>query len=130
MRIKGEQGFGIIDTLITLVLISIFIVVLIPKYQRTAQVARETALKMGLQNIRMAVGVYRMVNHRYPDDLQDLVNKRYVLPVREDTIFTQEYLRSAAVDRDGKLLDPFGNPYRYDRAGGHVAATTRGYESW
>ena len=130
MRLKEEQGLGIFDTLIVLVLISIFIVVLIPKYQHIAQEAQETALRMGLYNIRMAVGVYQIVNHRNPDDLRDLINKKFVIPIREDTLFTQEYLRLLAVDPEGHPLDPFGNRYRYDRVSGHAASTTKGYETW
>jgi type II secretory pathway pseudopilin PulG len=126
----GEKGLGIIDTLIVLVLISILIGVVIPKYQRMADEARETALKMGLQNIRMAIRVYHMVNQGYPADLKDLVNKRFILPVREDTIFSQEYLRTLAMDADGYPLDPYGNRYRYDSISGHVASITEGYENW
>ena len=124
MRLKGEQGLGIVDTLIVLVLISIFFGVLIPHYEKIAVDAQETALKVGLQNIRMAIGVYLIINHEYPRDLRDLINKRYIIPVRGDTIFTQEYLRSLAVDSEGRPLDPFRNPYSYDRVNGHVASTT------
>jgi hypothetical protein len=71
-----------------------------------------------------------MVNNRYPDNLLQLVNKHYLLQVREDTIFTQEYLRSLAVDEEGYPLDPFENPYRYDPLSGYVASITEGYENW
>ena len=128
--LKEEKGLGIIDTLIVLVIISILMGVVIPKYQGIAHEARETALKSGLLNIRMAVRVYKMVNNRYPDDLLQLVNKRYLIEVRKDTIFTQEYLRSLAVDGEGYPLDPYDNRYRYDPVSGYVASTTEGYENW
>lgn len=125
-----DKGLGIIDTLIVLVLISIMIGVVIPRYLGIAEEARETALQSGLLNIRMAIRVYRMVNERYPEDLKALVNKRFILTVREDTIFTQEYLRTLAVDEEGYPLDPFGNRYRYDPMSGYVASATEGYENW
>ncbi|HEY4484765.1 MAG TPA: hypothetical protein VI702_00375 [Nitrospiria bacterium] len=130
MRIKGEQGLGIFDTLIVLILISILIVVVIPKYQRVAREAQATALHMGLYNMRMAVGVYQIVNHRYPEELRDLANQKFVIPTMGNAIFTQEYLRSLAVDSEGYPVDPFKNRYRYNRLNGHVASTTKGYESW
>jgi type II secretory pathway pseudopilin PulG len=129
-NLKEEEGLGIVDTLIVLVLISILMGVVIPKYQGIAKEAQESALKTSLTNIRMAVHVYKMVNDRYPDSLLQLVNKQYLLEVREDTFFTQEYLRSLAVDGEGNPLDPFNNRYRYDSVSGYVASTTEGYENW
>ena len=131
MRIlRDKTGLGIIDTLIAMVVISILIGVVIPRYLGMVQEARESALRSALTSIRMAVKVYEMVNNRYPEDILQLVNKRYLLKVREDTFFTQEYLRSISVDGEGYPLDPFGNRFRYDQGSGYVTSNTQGYEEW
>ncbi len=130
MRLNGERGLGIIDTLIVLVLISVFIGVLIPKYERTAREAQEVALRMSLSNIRMAIQVYVLTQRRIPSDLQELLKERYVLPTKEGTIFTDQYLKTSAVDESGRPIDPFGKPFGYEPASGRVYSTTRGYETW
>jgi len=129
-KLSGERGLGIIDTLIALVLISIMIGVLIPRYQRLAQEAQETALKIGLGNIRKGIMAYVLINQRLPTDLRNLLKERIILPVREDTIFTTEYLRTLALDPEGFPVDSFGNRYAYDSKTGRVNSTTQGYETW
>lgn len=130
MRLKGEQGLGIIDTLIVVVLISIFMGVLIPKYQRTAQEAREVALQISIGNIRKAVQVYVLTKQKIPGDLRDLIREKYVFPIKEGTIFTDQYLKTAALDETGYPVDPFGNRYGYDPKTGRLYSTTKGYEKW
>ena len=129
-KLSGERGLGIIDTLIALVLISIMIGVLIPRYQRIAQEAQETTLKIGLGNIRKGIMAYVLINQRLPTDLRNLLKERIILPVREDTIFTTEYLRTLALDSEGFPVDSFGNRYAYDPKTGRVNSTTQGYETW
>jgi type II secretory pathway pseudopilin PulG len=130
MRLKGEQGLGIIDTLIVVVLISIFMGVLIPKYQRMAQEAREVALQISLGNIRKAMQIYVLTKQRTPADLRDLIRERYVFPIKEGTVFTDQYLKTLAMDPDGYPIDPFGNRYGYDPKIGRLYSTTKGYEKW
>ena len=130
MRLKGEQGLGIVDTLIVVVLISIFIGVLIPKYERMAQVARETALQISLGNIRKAVQVYVLTKQRIPADLKVLMNEQYTVPFKGGGLFSDQYLRTNALDPTGFPVDPFGNRFGYDASNGRVYSTTKGYERW
>ncbi|MBI3595848.1 MAG: type II secretion system protein [Nitrospirae bacterium] len=130
MRLKGEQGLGIVDTLIVLVLISIFIGVLLPKYQRMAQEAREVALQISLGNIRKAMQMYVLTKQKIPTDLRVLMNERYAFPIKEGTIFTDQYLKAIALDEAGYPMDPFGNRFGYDPSNGRVYSTTKGYEKW
>ena len=66
---KEAKGLTIIDTLITLCLIGILIGVVIPRYQRLAREARETAVKTELMNIRTSIRLFNMLNNRNPDSL-------------------------------------------------------------
>jgi len=130
MRLKGEQGLGIVDTLIVVVLLSIFIGVLLPKYQRMAEEARETALQMSLGNLRKAVQVYVLTQRKIPADLRVLMKERFAVPIQEGTIFTEQYLKTNALDEAGYPIDPFGNRYGYDPSNGRVYSTTKGYKTW
>ena len=130
MRLKGEQGLGIIDTLIVVVLISVFMGVLIPKYQRMAQEAREVAMQISIGNIRKAIQVYVLTKQKIPADIRDLIREQYVVPMNKGTIFTDQYLKTATLDEAGYPIDPFGNRYGYNPVNGLVYSTTTGYEKW
>ena len=104
--------------------------VLIPKYERMAQEAREVALQISLGNIRKAVQVYVLTQQRIPADIRDLLRERFVFPIKEGTVFTDQYLKTSALDEEGYPIDPFGNRYGYEPSPGRVYSTTRGYEKW
>jgi type II secretory pathway pseudopilin PulG len=134
---KYAKGFTIIDALISLCLIGVLAGVVIPHYLRLAHEARETALKMGLANIRRSIGLFRMLNERNPGSLNELIEKNVMLPSRmgpdpsAGSIFLDDkYLAAQALDAQGRLVDAFGNRYAYDPAHGQVKASTKGYESW
>lgn len=126
----NEKGLGIIETIIVCSLIAIFFVVLIPRYERTARDAREAALRMGLANIRSSIQLYTLMNNKTPADLKELLGKRYLIPTKEGTIFTDQYLRASALDNEGYPIDPFGNRYSYEPKYGKISSQTKGYEGW
>jgi len=125
-----EKGLGIFDSLLICIGVGIMIGILFPYYHTYVKSSREAALQAGLANIRMSIEVYRTLQGHNPANLRSLVHERYLLPVREDTFFSAEYLRGQGEDREGNLLDPFGSPYRYDSNRGAVTSGTSGYEKW
>ncbi len=128
--IRNERGLGILDTLLVCILVSILIGTAIPYYQQLTLGAREAALQTGLANIRKSIELYQVLQGHYPSELRSLLHARYVVPVREDTFFSGEYLRNQAIDAKGNLLDPFGNQYQYNPKDGTVLSGTQGYETW
>ena len=137
MRSARERGLTILDALITLCLIGVLIGVVIPYYQRLALDAQNVALKTGLVNIRTSIRLFRILNNRNPESLKELVEKKALLPARigpdkytGQLILKESYLMEYAVDRNGNIIDAFGNPFDYDTVKGEVRATTKGYESW
>lgn len=135
-RLSCQRGLTILDTIITLCLIGILIGIVIPKYQLVAHEAQESALKMGLSNIRMSIKLFRMLNNRNPNSLHELIERNVMLPARTGadpytgSIFKQKYLMQQAMDAKGNILDSFGNPFIYDEMQGEVRSTTKGYETW
>jgi|SRR3569832_1340695 len=128
--LQNQKGLGIFDTLLVCILISISIGMVIPYYQKLAQDAREAALKTGLGNIRKGIELYQVLQGHNPSDLKSLVGMRYLVPIREDTFFSGEYLGAQAKNGEGDLVDPFGNRYQYDRRNGTVISGTKEYEKW
>jgi hypothetical protein len=78
-----------------------------------------------------------MLNGRNPQSLKEMVEKKVVFPARIGTdkytgpiFFKESYLMEYAADKEGNIIDVFGNPYAYDAIKGEVKTTTQGYESW
>jgi competence protein ComGC len=137
MRSSSEKGLTVLDAVITLCLIGILIGVVIPYYQRLAVDAQKVALKTGLANIRTSIRLFRILNNRNPVNLKELVEKKAMLPARggpdkyTGSLFLKEsFLMEFAVDRNGNIIDAFGNPFDYDTVKGEVKATTKGFENW
>jgi type II secretory pathway pseudopilin PulG len=128
----AEQGYGIVETLVVVSIISVFALVVISRYERTVLEARKTALHAELVNIRQAIIFFKITRGRYPDSLQELTTEKVILPYADEheVIFRGGYLQHQAVDDKNNLLDPFGKPYNYVRASGNVNSTERGFESW
>jgi len=127
---QNQKGAGILETLLVCIVVSILIGTVIPYYQRLAQQAKEATLQTALANIRKAIELYYVLQGKYPDKLEDLVGARYIIPVREDTPIAGEYLRAQAMNKEGNLLDPFGNKYQYNHKDGTVSSKTDGYQKW
>jgi len=127
---KDLAGFTVFDTLLVCILIAGMMAVLMIYYQRTIQEAKETALRTGLASIRLSIQLYHVLNGRYPKDLPELLTKRFLMPTKEGTIFSDQYLKAQALDPSGYLIDPFGQRYQYNPVLGRVTSSTRGYENW
>jgi Tfp pilus assembly protein PilE len=133
---RRQQGLTIVDALIALCLIGVMIGIVIPKYQRVARAAQESAVKAELANIRSSIELFRILNKRNPASLGELIEKKVMLPGRiggdeySKSFYDQQYLMAYALDQKGNILDAFGNPFLYDPVRGEVRTTTRGYENW
>ena len=141
MSLKGGEGDGAVDrsaphgrTALDAALVCVLVVglaaVMMTYLDHLTREARETALRMGLGNVRMSVRLYHALNERYPRDVKELLTTRYLIPTKEDTIFSDRYLDAQALDADGYPIDPFGHRYEYDPKQGRVASSTAGYERW
>lgn len=133
---QRASGLTAIEAAITLCLIGILIGVVIPRYERVARAARETALKAELANIRTSINLFRLINKRNPESLKEMMEKKVMLPARvggdplTGSIYEQRYLMPHAVDEHGNILDSFGNRFEYNPEKGEVRTTTKGYETW
>jgi type II secretory pathway pseudopilin PulG len=132
----GRKGLSIVETLLALCLMGIFVGIVVFQYQRVTREARETAVKTELTNIRTSMQLFKMLNGRNPTSLNELMNKKIMLPAKigsdayTGSIFDRKYLMANAVDKQGNLVDAFGNNFLYDPLRGEVRASTKGCETW
>ena len=72
-----------IELLVVLAIVALLLTIALPRYFNSLEVAKESALVQTLRASREAIDHFYSDKGRYPDSLQELVDKRYLrsLPV-------------------------------------------------
>ena len=116
-------GFTLIELLIVFAIIALLLTLAVPRYFHSIDTARETILVKNLSTTRESIDKFYQDNGRYPDSLNELIDKKYLrgLPIDPITNSTTSWvvvppsdggaggvydLRSSAVGQ-GKTNIPF-----------------------
>ncbi len=83
---RGAAGFTLIELMIVVTIIGILATISQPMFRNAVMQAREAALRENLYVLRDAIDKYFADNDKYPENLADLVEKRYVRKVPKDPI--------------------------------------------
>ena len=94
------------------------------------KITKEYALISELSNIRTSILIYYILNKKYPNSLGQMMDEKIILPFQADTVIDRTYLERASLNKEGEILDPFGNPYKYDRLTGKLNSSTSDYTAW
>jgi len=91
MKTVRSGGFTLIELLVVMAIIATLLTLVVPRYFGSVDRSKEVVLKQSLATVRDAIDKYYGDNGRYPESLQDLVDKRYlrslpVDPVTESTV--------------------------------------------
>ena len=80
---KGRKGFTLIELLVVLGIIALLLTLAVPKYFPKVDAAKETILADNLRNMRDVIDQFYADRGRYPDSLDQLVEKKYLrgLPI-------------------------------------------------
>jgi general secretion pathway protein G len=81
---NSAQGFTLIEMMIVLAIISILATMATPSFQRQLIRAKETSLRRSLFIMRDTIDQHYADHGRYPDVLQDLVDKKYIRQLPRD----------------------------------------------
>jgi general secretion pathway protein G len=73
-----SRGFTLLELMIVISIIIILAVIVMPQYQRTVQVARESVLKDDLYQMRKMLDQYAADKGKLPQSLDDLVSEGYL----------------------------------------------------
>lgn len=83
---------------------------------RILEEARAVALENELSSLRVSLLIHRIYNKSNPENLRELYS-------------VKDYFTAIGrLDKEGKLLDPFGNTYLYDPRKGIIKSTTQKYK--
>ena len=78
-----KRGFTLIELLVVLGIVALLLTLAVPRFFPSIDKSRETILAENLRNTREIIGQYYSDTGRYPDSLEQLVEKKYLrgLPV-------------------------------------------------
>jgi general secretion pathway protein G len=80
------RGFTLIELLVVLAIVALLLSLAAPRFFPSIDSARETVLADNLRNTRAVIDQFYADTGRYPDSLEQLVEKRYLRVLPQDPI--------------------------------------------
>lgn len=115
------------EWLLVVVLVVLTVGLTAATYTYQQRLVKSQALHYQLQLLRTAELLYVAVNKQAPADVGQLIDGTFQLP--GDAV-VHRFIEHPPMLEEGNLIDPFGNPYRYDARTGWFKSQTPGYEFW
>lgn len=120
---RSGKGFTLVELLLVLVLVALLASLAMPVATRSVDQAKESALKEDLHVLRKAIDDYYANTGHYPQNLSQLVEKRYIrrVPVDPLTGRAEGWVEIRTDDLEGGISDIHsgaegnasdGKPYR------------------
>lgn len=81
-----RSGFTLIELIVVMAIIATLLTIALPRYFGSVERSKEVTLRQSLNVMRDAIDKFNADNGRYPDKLEDLVEKRYIRTIPLDPI--------------------------------------------
>jgi len=85
-RKGGQDGFTLVELLVVLAIIALLLSITLPRYYHVIDSSKETVLAENLRVTRDAIDKFYGDTGRYPDSLDEMVEKRYLRAVPFDPV--------------------------------------------
>ena len=113
-----KPGFTLIEVLLVITIIGILLTMAQPSYQRAVIAAKEATLKENLFVLRDVIDQYFADNNRYPESLNELVDRKYLRRVPKDPITGSDtWVPVYATDEQGQEAGIFDVKSGSERVG-------------
>jgi general secretion pathway protein G len=86
MTIKRGQGFTLIELLVVLGIVALLLTLAVPRFFPSVDRTKETILQENLRNTRAVIDQFYADTGRYPESLEQLVEKKYLPALPFDPI--------------------------------------------
>jgi general secretion pathway protein G len=81
-----RRGFTLIELLVVLAIVSTLLLLVAPRYLHKVDASKETVLRDNLRTVRNVIDKFYGDNGRYPETLEELVEKKYLRSLPVDPI--------------------------------------------
>jgi general secretion pathway protein G len=82
----GSRGFTLIELLVVLAIVALLLTLAMPRFFPSVDSAKETILAENLRTTRAVIDQYYADTGRYPESLEQLVEKKYLPAIPFDPI--------------------------------------------
>ncbi len=86
MEKQFKYGFTLIELLVVMAIIAILLTIAVPRYFHSLERSKESVLHQNLALTRQALDKFFSDNGKYPDNLDELVGKKYLRSLPYDPI--------------------------------------------
>ncbi|MEQ1804404.1 MAG: prepilin-type N-terminal cleavage/methylation domain-containing protein [Burkholderiaceae bacterium] len=80
------RGFTLIELIVVLAIVSLLLTLALPRYFQSVDVSKETVLKENLRTVRETIDKFYGDLGRYPESLEEMVERKYLRTVPNDPI--------------------------------------------
>jgi general secretion pathway protein G len=80
------QGFTLIELLVVLAIVAMLLTLSVPRYFQSVDASREAVLQENLRAVRETLDKFKADTGRYPDTLDELVERKYLRAVPVDPV--------------------------------------------
>ncbi len=101
-RPTRSSGFTLMEIMVVIAILGLLLTLIGPEIYTRLTRAKETTARAQMNQITASLQDYRMVNGRFPDTLEELLNP-------DEKNFGEAYLS------ESDLIDPFQTPYEYTK---------------
>jgi len=113
------------EVVVTVAVVALTVVMAAGLYAKDVELKKERLMVQELSAMRSSLILYKMINRRGAEGLEELVRERF-----EAGGVRRPYIDRLPPSDGGEIIDPFGSPYSYDPKAGWVSSTTPGFEGW
>ena len=84
------RGFTLIELLVVLAIVATLLALSLPRYSQSVEVAKERVLVENLRTTRAAIDKFYADTQRYPESLDELVERRYLRALPIDPVLDSD----------------------------------------
>ena len=85
-----KRGFTLIELLVVLAIVALLLTLAVPRFFPSVDSAKETILQDNLRSMRAVIDQYHSDTGRYPESLEQLVEKKYLARLPVDPILDSD----------------------------------------